>query len=168
MEPHTADQVVIAGAGLAGLAAAATAARAGTRVLILDEKSPGGRARTDETDGFRFNRGPHAIYKAGPGLRVLNRLGVQPAMHAPSLRGARLLAGGGPHPLLSRRVLGIRAAAQLTAVFTRVTRADPRDFAVTSTRAWIASICSPGLSPSGPRASMPASSCSNSPATRTM
>jgi len=53
-----AGQVVIAGAGLAGLAAAATAARAGARVLILDEKSPGGRARTDEVEGFRFNRGP--------------------------------------------------------------------------------------------------------------
>jgi phytoene dehydrogenase-like protein len=131
--------VVIAGAGLAGLAAAATAARAGARVLILDEKSPGGRARTDEHDGFRFNRGPHAIYMGGPGRKVLNRLGVQPATHTPPVRGGRILAGGQLYPLLSRRVLGIRAAAQLTTAFLRITRARPGDFAAMSARRWIAS-----------------------------
>src|SRR5215472_3425545 len=109
MEPHVADQVVIAGAGLAGLTAAATAARAGARVLILDEKSPGGRARTDEMDGFRFNRGPHAIYTGGGGRKVMNRLGVRPATHVPPLRGARVLAGGGLRSPLSRQVLGARA-----------------------------------------------------------
>jgi phytoene dehydrogenase-like protein len=135
-----ADQVVIAGAGLAGLAAAATAARTGARVLILDEKSPGGRARTDKMDGFRFNRGPHAIYMGGPGRAVLNRLGVEPATHTPPLRGARLLAGGGLHPLLSRRVLGLRAAAQLTAALIRISRTDSAGSPVTSTRDWIASL----------------------------
>src|ERR1700753_3492986 len=118
------DQVVIAGAGLAGLAAAATAARAAARVLILDEKSPGGRARTDEMDGFRFNRGPHAIYAGGAGRKVLNRLGVRPATHLPPPRRARVLGGGGMPPPLSRRVLGARAAAQLTTVFTRISRTD--------------------------------------------
>jgi glycine/D-amino acid oxidase-like deaminating enzyme len=134
------DQVVIAGAGLAGLAAAATAARAGARVLILDEKSPGGRSRTDEMDGFRFNRGPHAIYMGGPGRAVLNRLGVEPATHTPPLRGARLLEGGGLHPPLSRRVLGLRAAAQLTAALIRISRANSAGSPVTSTRDWIASL----------------------------
>lgn len=140
MAGNTADQVVIAGAGLAGLAAAATAARAGARVLILDEKAPGGRARTDEQDGFRFNRGPHAIYMGGPGRKVLTRLGVRPATHTPPLRGSRLLAGGGLHPPLSRRVLGVRAAAQLTAVLVRIARTDSADSPVTSTRDWIASL----------------------------
>lgn len=139
MEPHG-TQVVIAGAGLAGLAAAATAARAGAHVLILDEKSPGGRARTDERDGFRFNRGPHAIYNGGPGRKVLDRLDVRPATHTPPLRGARVLAGGGLHPPLSRRVLGLRAAAQLTAVLTRIARTDSTDSPVPSTRDWIASL----------------------------
>jgi len=138
-ETNTA-QVVIAGAGLAGLAAAATAARAGARVLILDEKSPGGRARTDEMDGFRFNRGPHAVYLGGAGRRVMNRLGVRPATHTPPLRGTRALAGGGLHAPLSRRVLGARAAAQLTAVFTRISRTSPADCPRVSTRAWLASL----------------------------
>ena len=134
-----AGQVVIAGAGLAGLAAAATAARAGARVLILDEKSPGGRARTDEVEGFRFNRGPHAVYAGGAGRRVMNRLGVRPQTHIPPLRGARVLADGGLHPPLSRRVLGARAAAQLTAVFTRISRTGRGDCPRVSTRAWLAS-----------------------------
>ncbi|HVT67097.1 MAG TPA: FAD-dependent oxidoreductase, partial [Trebonia sp.] len=133
-------QVVIAGAGLAGLAAAATAARASARVLLLDEKSSGGRARTDETDGFRFNRGPHAVYMGGPGRRVLDRLGVRPALHTPPPRGARLLAGGELYPALSRRVLGLRAAAQLAAVVARTIRTDRGDWPVTSTRDWLASL----------------------------
>jgi phytoene dehydrogenase-like protein len=135
-----AEQVVIAGAGLAGLAAAATAARAGAHVLILDEKSPGGRARTDEMDGFRFNRGPHAVFASGAGRRVLNRLGVRAATHVPPLRGARLLDGGELHPLLARRVLGGRAAAQLTVAFTRIARTGRADASHVSTRDWLESL----------------------------
>jgi len=86
--------VVIIGAGLAGLAAAATAARAGARVIILDESVPGGRARTDVREGFRFNQGPHALYRGGPGRRVLRRLGVRAGGHPPQLRGARAFAAG--------------------------------------------------------------------------
>jgi phytoene dehydrogenase-like protein len=148
--------IAVIGAGLAGLAAAATAAQVmetpatgtdaaetsatGTRVLILDEKSPGGRARTDAQDGFRFNRGPHAVYLRGPGHRVLNRLGVRPAMHTPPLRGARLMTGGQPCPALSRRVLGARAAAQLTALLLRISRMNPGASACISARDWIASL----------------------------
>lgn len=135
-----ADQVVIAGAGLAGLAAAAAAARAGARVLILDEKSPGGRARTDEMNGFRFNRGPHAVYTLGAGRQVLHRLGVRPATHTPPLRGVRVLAGGALYPPLSRRVLGGRAVAQLTAAFIRIARTSAADSAGVSTRDWLAAL----------------------------
>jgi phytoene dehydrogenase-like protein len=106
----------------------------------MDEKSPGGRARTDEVDGFRFNRGPHAVYAAGAGRQVLNRLGVRPAMHTPPLRGVRLLAGGGLHPALSRSVLGARAAAQLIAVFTRISRTAGADSPRISTRDWLTSL----------------------------
>jgi glycine/D-amino acid oxidase-like deaminating enzyme len=115
-----ADQVVIAGAGLAGLAAAAAAARAGARVLILDEKSPGGRARTDEMNGFRVNRGPHAVYQGGAGRRVLSRLGVRPATGTPA--GTRRLLpadpgwdGLGPEVTAACLDLGVRhARARLT------------------------------------------------------
>ena len=134
----TASDVVIIGAGLAGLAAAAAAARAGAGVVILDARSPGGRARTDAQDGFRFNRGPHALFRAGAGPRVLARLGIRPATHIPPLLGSRVLADGHRYSPLSRRVLGARAAAQVTAVLARVAAAAPDSFAHRSTQEWIA------------------------------
>ena len=73
---ETSFDVVVVGAGLAGLAAGATAARAGRRVLIVDGHSAGGRARTDERNGFRFNQGAHALYLGGHAARVLGDLGV--------------------------------------------------------------------------------------------
>ena len=86
----TVSDVVIVGAGLAGLAAAATAARSDADVVILDVGSPGGRARTNAQDEFRFDRGPHALFRGGAGRRVLARLGVRPATHIPPLRGSRV------------------------------------------------------------------------------
>ena len=79
------DDVIVIGAGLAGLAAAATAAPAGRRVLVLDGHPPGGRARTDVRRGFRFNQGAHALYLGGHAVRVLSELdlavpaGVKPS-----------------------------------------------------------------------------------------
>lgn len=61
MERHW--DVVVVGGGLAGLAAAATAAGTGASVLVLDAHRLGGRALTDEVDGYRFNRGAHALYR---------------------------------------------------------------------------------------------------------
>lgn len=72
----TADVIVI-GAGLAGLTAAATAARAGRRVIVADAHQLGGRARTDERRGFLFNQGAHALYLGGPAVRVLADLGLE-------------------------------------------------------------------------------------------
>ena len=68
--------VVVVGAGLAGLAAAATAARSGASTLVLDGHHPGGRASTDERGRYRFNRGAHALYQGGEATAVLARLGV--------------------------------------------------------------------------------------------
>lgn len=69
-------EVAVVGAGLAGLAAATVAARAGASVVQLDVRSPGGRARSDERDGYIFNQGPRGLFRAGPGAGVLDRLGV--------------------------------------------------------------------------------------------
>jgi phytoene dehydrogenase-like protein len=136
--------VVIVGAGLAGLTAGAVAARAGATVIILDAVSPGGRARTESSEGFRFNRGPHALYRSGSARRVLGSLGVRPATHTPPLRGSRVLIGGRPYPVLSRRALGAVAAARLTAAFARIAVTDPARHAHESAREWIAAF---GLPP---------------------
>ena len=51
-------EVIVVGAGLAGLAAATTLQRAGRGVLVLEASDGiGGRVRTDRVDGFLLDRG---------------------------------------------------------------------------------------------------------------
>ena len=57
MPPEEAD-VVVVGAGIAGLTAAYRAHRAGRNVVVLEaEPHPGGRMRTTEWEGFRLDPG---------------------------------------------------------------------------------------------------------------
>lgn len=52
-------QVIVVGAGFAGLAAATLMGKAGYKVTLIEKNSePGGRARIWEKDGFRFDMGP--------------------------------------------------------------------------------------------------------------
>jgi phytoene dehydrogenase-like protein len=71
------EDVVVIGAGIAGLTAAIILARAGRSVIVFEQSSKvGGRARTDNIDGFYFNQGPHALYVSGAGAKVLRELGI--------------------------------------------------------------------------------------------
>ena len=66
--PHR--DVVVVGAGLAGLACARELARAGVGVRILEASDrPGGRVRTDLVDGFRIDRGFQVLLTAYPEAR---------------------------------------------------------------------------------------------------
>jgi phytoene dehydrogenase-like protein len=71
LKGHTAD-VIVVGGGLAGLASAATAAKAdvGASVVLLDVQAGGGQAVTDQVGRYRFNRGAHALYRKGPAHAV--------------------------------------------------------------------------------------------------
>jgi phytoene dehydrogenase-like protein len=80
------EAVVVIGAGLAGLTAAATAARAGRPVVVVEANAAGGRASTDERNGYRFNQGPHALGKGGEAWRILGELGVSHPGHRPPVR----------------------------------------------------------------------------------
>ncbi|MFA6247981.1 MAG: phytoene desaturase family protein [Mucilaginibacter sp.] len=52
-------QVIVIGAGFAGLASACVLAKEGYKVTILEKNDqPGGRARVWEKDGFKFDMGP--------------------------------------------------------------------------------------------------------------
>jgi len=69
--------VVIVGAGLAGLSAAWELTRLGRRVLLLEAATrPGGRVVTDLVDGFRLDRGFQLINPAYPRVRRLIAHGV--------------------------------------------------------------------------------------------
>lgn len=117
-------EVVVVGAGLAGLAAAATAAEAGASVLLLDGNERGGRATTDRVGRFMFNRGAHALYRRGPGRGVLKRLGVQVGGALPPTRGGLGLQGDragrlptGPASLVRSQLLSRRSKRTLARVF---------------------------------------------------
>jgi prolycopene isomerase len=72
--------VVVIGAGLAGLSAAAHLAKEGHRPLVLEHHAvPGGFAHEFTRRGFRFEVALHALDGAGPGgwlYGMLNHLGV--------------------------------------------------------------------------------------------
>ncbi len=54
--------VVVLGAGLSGLAAARHLCARGVSVIVLERgHRPGGRATTDERDGFLIDSGPHLV-----------------------------------------------------------------------------------------------------------
>src|SRR6185312_11713018 len=83
-----ATTVSIIGGGLAGLTAATYLARAGRRVTVFERAaSLGGRARSHDYSGFRFNQGPHALYAGGAGVRVLRELGIPFSGGKPALAG---------------------------------------------------------------------------------
>jgi phytoene dehydrogenase-like protein len=107
---HT-DRTIVIGGGLAGLTAAATLARAGRPVTLVEgAEHLGGRARSRHRDGFDLNLGPHALYKAVGGLDVLRGLGVRIRGRRPKLERAGVLAGGELVPATRhfRRAVGDR------------------------------------------------------------
>ena len=136
--------VIVIGAGLAGLAAGATATRAGSRTLVLEAHLPGGRARVTERDGFVFNRGIHALYQGGAGWAVLRSLGIEPQGSSPPLGRYQALAGGelhllpmGPGSLHRTTLLGRRDKLTLGALLAGLPALDPGRHAGASVSQWI-------------------------------
>ena len=71
-------EAIIIGAGIGGLSAAAYLAKAGRKVLVLEQEShPGGSARVFKRKGFTFPTGPHSVTVPGYITDSLSRLGVK-------------------------------------------------------------------------------------------
>ena len=86
--------VVIVGAGLAGLRAAAVLARRGLDVSVLDAADrPGGRVATDVVDGFRLDRGFQVLNTVYPALRAT--VALDALRLRPFVPGAAIRAGDG-------------------------------------------------------------------------
>src|SRR5262245_36566059 len=86
--PGSRIPVVVVGGGIAGLTAAALLGRAGVPTVVLEKSSaPGGRAATRSRDGFLFNVGPHALYRAGVLKQTLDVLGVKVSGGVPTGNG---------------------------------------------------------------------------------
>ena len=136
--------VIVVGAGLAGLAAGATAAAGGASTLVLDAHQRGGRARTVEKGAYTFNMGPHALYVGGPGTAVLRSLGIEPDGVPSPFRCYRLLKDGevhvvpsGPASLLRTTAMGRASKAQFARLLGLLPLLRPARLAGTSVRAWL-------------------------------
>lgn len=135
--------IIVVGGGLAGLTAARYAQRNGSKVVVLDGRPPGGRARTDEVQGFRFNLGPHALYRGGAAAKAFKDLGIGMVGHPPSrdvfgLRGdtiARLPATA--RQLLASRLVGWRGKLALGRLLGNLPGLDPRPLAGVSVTEWM-------------------------------
>lgn len=139
-----AKKITIIGGGLAGLTAAATAAREGAEVLLLEARSNlGGRARTEDHNGFLLNEGAHALYAVGPGIRVLNELGITPQGHKPPLRGYGQLRGkiammpGTPADLVRSSLIGLKAKSQLAKLLANPLKLLKTEVANRSMQQWV-------------------------------
>lgn len=116
LERDAETDVLVMGAGLAGLTAAAVAARAGARVMVLDaRREVGGRARSEQVDGFTVNEGSHALYRTGPASTVLRDLGIVPQGRIPTQRGGAWLVGDQLVPWRRTSAIGGMAAGLRTA-----------------------------------------------------
>ncbi|MGA2210422.1 MAG: FAD-dependent oxidoreductase, partial [Acidimicrobiales bacterium] len=138
--------VLVIGAGIAGLAAAAEAARAGRSVAVLDVRSAGGRARSDERDGYVLNQGPHALYRSGPGSAVLAALGLElpggsPASEVFGWRSGRFdRLPTSTSSLVSSRLLGWRAKLKLAKLLGTFGRLDAASLSLLSAAGWVRSL----------------------------
>lgn len=136
--------VTVIGGGLAGLTAAVFLAKQGLRTLVLEQSSRlGGRASTLERDGCLFNIGPHALYRMGHGLKILQELGFDPEA-GDAVLGGRLVTQSGVHglpisamELLKTNAFSFREKIELARVLTKVSKVVPEASMQWSLEEWI-------------------------------
>ncbi len=139
---HT--QVIVVGGGLSGLTAAAYLARGGKSVTLFEKASSlGGRARTQNVDGFLFNMGPHALYLGGEARKILREFGIVPTGRKPRVKGSAYV-GGELHPLpgdslsfLRSKLLSRAAKMELLGFFSKALLLKPRDYSHVTLRDYL-------------------------------
>lgn len=137
--------IVIAGGGIAGLVSAATVAKAGAPVVLLEKASAlGGRAITRQKRGFAFNLGPHALYRRGVLNRTLRQLGVDITGGVPGGNGAFAVARGRLHTLpvgftslLTTGVLPLAGKIEFSRLLSRLPSIDPAPLQNQTLASWL-------------------------------
>ncbi|MET9966064.1 NAD(P)/FAD-dependent oxidoreductase [Streptomyces sp. NPDC006356] len=129
LEPAYQADVVIVGAGVAGLSAAHRLTSAGVRTAVLEAAPcPGGRMSTEKIDGFRLDRIGQLLSTSYPELRLtpgLDALALRPFAPGVLLHsdGRRHRAGAFAIPKSARRARGALHAVRALASAPRTPRA---------------------------------------------
>jgi phytoene dehydrogenase-like protein len=119
---------IVIGSGVAGVIAATSIAKAGTKVVLLEKASTfGGRAATRDRHGFHFNLGPHALYREGELRRTLQSLGIDPKGAIPGANGGFAVHQGRLHTLptgftslLTTGVFSLPAKLEFATLLSRI------------------------------------------------
>jgi phytoene dehydrogenase-like protein len=135
--------VAIVGGGMAGLSAACYLARAGMVVTVFEKAANlGGRAASQNHDGYLFNRGIHAIYTGGATSEVLQDLGITYRYGIP--KDVFLLHDGQFYPfptgvasLLGNRLLTFGDKMELARLFSTLPRLQAKNLARMSIQQWL-------------------------------
>ncbi len=139
--PH---DLIVVGAGLAGLVAAVTARELGLSVAVLDPHPAGGRARTTDRGGWSLNQGPHALYERGALAGFLTEHGISLPGGDPTSYPAFGWRQGELHPLpytasatLRTKLLGLRGKARFARWYGSLRRVDSESLVGTSVSEWV-------------------------------
>jgi phytoene dehydrogenase-like protein len=128
---------------MAGLTAACYLAREQIDVTVIEKASYlGGRAATQDFDGFRFNRGGHALYTGGAASRILDELGVSYDYGIPKrtfvMQGGKLSHfPADPLGFLRTNVLNAVDKLALVRLLVALGAANPQAVANTSVQGWL-------------------------------
>ena len=144
--------IIIIGAGLAGLTAAHALSKAGRSVTILEKSAQiGGRAASQQKGGFTLNLGPHAFYRAGEAFAYLtaNQFALDGGL--PRQTGSLALTADETHLLpaspasfLKTKLLTAREKLQVGRALTRLLKDDPEQFANVTIADYIADLVPAG------------------------
>jgi phytoene dehydrogenase-like protein len=124
--------VIVVGGGISGLAAAIYLARGGRTVTLFEKRrNLGGRAITHLRHGFRFNLGPHTVFRKGAGRTVYRELGIpirggRARTHSTAILGNEQYRL--PVSLLSlmfTSILGVKGKFEGASLLFRIRRAKP-------------------------------------------
>lgn len=137
--------IAVVGGGIAGLTAALFAGRAGLSVIVFERApEPGGRASTQCEEGFYFNQGPHALYRAGEGAHVLQELGISYSGAPASPDGSWVLKGEEKHPiprtpaaLEASRLFSEETRREAVELFTGLSQIQSAEWDNTTLREWL-------------------------------